>query len=54
MNDQNIYFALGFAWLCAASVRLLTILFGAYSIKNLAGVAVDLLIACLCPSSVFT
>ena len=47
-NDRSAYFALGFGWLMAAIVRFFTIVFGSYSVKNMAGVVFELTIALLC------
>ena len=53
-GNESAYFALGFGWLCAASVRATTLIAGSFSTKNLGGVVFESVIGFLCISSIST
>ena len=53
-QELNAFLALGFGWLGAAIVRGCTVLFGAFSAKNVGGVVFELVIALMCLSSLIT
>ena len=50
-QNQVVYITLGIGWVCAAFIRMITIVIGSYTPKNLAGVLFESLIGLLCLSS---
>ena len=47
-QESNAFFALGFGWISAATIRLITLCFGYYSLRNMAAVMFELIIGLMC------
>jgi hypothetical protein len=50
-QNSLVFMALGIGWISAAIVRLVTIILGSYTSKNLAGVLFEAVIGLMCLSS---
>jgi hypothetical protein len=54
VQSTEVFLMLGIGWLAASFVRLFTVLFSAWSVKNIGGVIVEGAIGGLCISSAIT
>lgn len=51
LQSSEVFSVIGFAWMAAAFIRLLTIFMGSYSAKNVGGVVFEAIVGTLCLSA---